>query len=380
MKPIIHFNNAGAALMPEIAVKAMREFQVLEQSLGGYEAAQANAQTYGPSLANFKDAAAKLVGTLPENIAEMPNATAAWQRPFAAIAFRPGDRIITHELEYGSNYMSILAAAQQYGAKIDIVRASDTGEIDLEHLGALITPRTRLISVTHVAAHSGTVQPVEAIGKLARQHNILYFLDSSQAVGQLPVDVQKIGCAVMAATGRKFLRGPRGTGFLYASPKFCAAHPPRIAEIQSAFITDDGALEFYTGAQRYETWETSISARIGLTKSIEYALSIGIETIARDIAKLSDYAEKQIAQNTRFSCASKGARQSAILAIKLDVPAELAQKHLNQNNINVSVISPSAAPLKLQNQAPLSMIRMSLHNYNTSEEIDKFVQVLSDIT
>lgn len=373
MKSMIHFNNAGAALMPEAAIRAMREFQLREHSQGGYEAAEAQGQTHD----NFKAIAAKFIGATTEDIAEMPNATAAWQRPFAAIPFETGDRIITHELEYGANYLSILTAAKRFGVVVDIVRSSDMGVIDLDHLRELITPRTRLISVTHVSAHSGVVQPAEQIGALTREHNILYFLDSSQAIGQIPIDVKDIGCDVMSATGRKFLRGPRGTGFLYARAEFCQSYPPSIAEIQSAFINDKGEAEFFHGARCYENWETNISARIGLTTAMEYALNIGMERIARDIGHLSGFAENLISETTRFKFVPKGLRKSAILALELDVPAKLARNYLRKNSINVSIISPSAAPLRLGKRPDLSAIRMSLHAYNREDEIRKFAQILS---
>lgn len=385
MTSIIHFNNAGAAIMADPAREAMQEFQVLEHRLGGYEAAELQGQT----LTAFKSVAARLIGAKAINIAEMPGASAAWQRPFAAITFKSGDRIITHELEYGANYLSILIAAKRYGVIIDICRSSEQGVIDLDHLKSLITPQTRLISVTHMSAHSGVVQPVVDIGALARAHNILYFLDSSQAIGQIPIDVGDVSCDVMTATGRKFLRGPRGTGFLYASEEFCQTYPPYIAELQSAYINQNGMAEFYQGAQRYENWEANISARIGLTKAMEYTLSKDIDIIANKIANLTDFAADLIAKKTRFTCFPKSyqpkphqlklRRQSGILALDLDVPAKFAQNYLRENKVNVSIISPSAAPLSLGDKQDLSAIRISLHDYNTQDEIRRCVDLLSNM-
>ena len=369
-----HLNNAGSSFLSMPTIMAMRDYQDLENSVGGYEAAQVHSQ----SLYQFKQAASHLIGVRSETIAEMNSATHAWQTAFAAVSFRPGDRIITHAMEYGSNYLAIIAAKSKYDLHVDILKNSTDGIINLDELKSMITPRTRLISVTHVAAHTGVVQPVNDIGKMARDHGVLYFLDSCQALGQFPVNAKTIGCDVMCATGRKFIRGPRGTGFLYASNEFSQAFPPSIADLQSASISSIDGFSFSYGAQRYETWEKNIANRIGITRAMEYAQSLGVHVIAVRLGELVDYIKQSIQEIPGIETITQGDQWSSILAVKLDKPAELVKDYLAKNDINISIVNPSAAPLDTSLEHIPSIIRVSPHYYNTKAEIDYFLHVLSN--
>ena len=209
---VLHFNNAGAALPPLPVVNAVKEHLDLEANSGGYEAAKAALK----QSEQFYDHAAQLIHADKDEIAFLENATRAWEMVFYSFKFKKGDRILTARCEYASNYLAFLHMSKHTGVCIDVIRNDASGQLDVEDLQHKISDRVKLIAITHIPTHGGLINPAEEIGKIANQAHIPYLLDTTQSVGQMPIDVKKIGCDFLCATGRKYLRGPRATGFLYA--------------------------------------------------------------------------------------------------------------------------------------------------------------------
>lgn len=208
---VLHLNSAGASLMPTPVIDALQRVLRDESEVGGYEAerrAQDDIQAFYTEFAG-------LLNAQPDEIAYVENATRAWDMVFFGLDLKPGDRVITHESEYASNYLAFLQQSRRLGFAIDLVPSDEFGQIDVDALESMIVPQTRLIAITHLPTQGGLINPAADVGKIARKHGILYLLDACQSVGQIEVDVAEIGCDMLSGTGRKFLRGPRGTGFLY---------------------------------------------------------------------------------------------------------------------------------------------------------------------
>ena len=275
IQDILHFNNAGAALMPQAVLHATIGHLQLEALIGGYEAA-AQAQE---AVEHVYDAAARLLRCQREEIAIVENATRAWDMAFYAIPFGPGDRILTAVAEYASNFIAFLQMARKTGAVVEVIPNEASGQLSIEALRRAIDARVKLIAITHVPTNGGLVNPAAAVGQVAREAGVWYLLDACQSIGQLPLDVEAIGCDLLSATGRKYLRGPRGTGLLYVRRAILDRLEPPFLDLHAAQWVTPERFEMRPDARRFENWETYYAGKIGLGVAIEYALQWGIEAI-----------------------------------------------------------------------------------------------------
>ena len=309
-----HLNNAGAALMPRPVRQAVDAYLDLEDELGGYEATEASAEAIHAS----GDALARLLNADRRNIAFGQNSTAAFAQALGAFDFASGDLILTSRADYASNQIMYLSLARRLG--VEIVRAPDLpeGGVDPEAVRALVRRRRpTLVSITWVPTNSGLVQAVPAIGEICRAEEVPYLVDACQAVGQLPVDVEAVGCDYLAGTARKFLRGPRGVGFLYVSDRALSAGAyPLLVDMHGATWTDPDRFELTPDARRFESWEIAYALVLGLGAAARYAMEVGIET-ARDRARaLADYARVRLAEVPGVRVLDRGPELCAIVTAR----------------------------------------------------------------
>ena len=370
---LIHFNNAGSSLMPAPVYQAVLDHLALEQTIGGY-AAEDKAE---PALEDFYDAFAALLGCDRSEIAYVENATRAWDMAFYSLPLKEGDRILTVEAEYVSNFLAFLHQARRRGLEIDVAPCDSSGQVDLDAMERLIGPKTRLIAVTHIPTQGGLVNPAEEIGRIARRHGITYLLDACQSIGQMPLDVRKIGCDVLSGTGRKFLRGPRGTGFLYVSKKMIDRLDPPFIDLHAATWTDARAYELRPDARRFENWESYVAGRIGLRAAVRYALGLGLEPIRARVTMLADRLRAGLAELPGVTVQDLGRVRSGIVTFTKEgeQPRDI-QARLRAANIGVSVSSKSSAQLDFGRRGLGQVVRASVHYFNTVDEIGRFSEVL----
>lgn len=371
---LIHFNNAGASLMPEPVRRAVVGHIDLESRVGGYEAARLAAT----ELAAFYETFAALLGARPDEIAYVENATRAWDMAFYGLPLEPGDRVLTHGSEYVSNYLAFLQLAGRRGLVVDVVPSDATGQIDLAAMEAMITPRTRVVAITHVPTQGGLVNPAEEVGRVAARHGLLYILDACQSVGQLAVDVGRIGCHVLSGTGRKFLRGPRGTGFLYVRRDIAERVEPPFIDLRAATWTGPDTYELAPGARRYETWESNVAGRIGLMHAVRYARGLGLEAIEARVTALGACLREALRALPSVSVHDLGARKCGIVTfLKTGEAAADTAARLREKGINVSVSQQSSAQLDLGARGIPALVRASVHYFNTDGEIARFAEAVA---
>ena len=366
----LHLNNAGASLLAQPTLDAMTGHLRLEAEIGGYEAAAAAEEAIAATYLGL----AELLGGRPEEVALFDNATHAWQAAFYSVPIRAGDRILTGRNEYGSNVLAYLQVARRTGAEVVVVPDDEHGQLDTTALAELIDDRTRLIGVTHVPTSGGLVNPAAEVGRIARDAGVPFLLNATQSVGQLPVDVQALGCDLLAATGRKFLRGPRGTGFLWVSEAMLERLDPYVAEIRSATWDGGRGFTWAPGARRFETWENSYVNVVGLGAAVRQALDLGLDAIGARTTALGARLRQQLDQLPGVSTHDLGQVRCAIVTAKVEGrPAEEVAAALAGAGINVTTTVPEDTQFDTEVRDVHPLVRLSPHYYNTEEELDRAV-------
>jgi selenocysteine lyase/cysteine desulfurase len=372
-----HLNNAGAGLLAQPTLDAMTGHLELEASIGGYEAADA-AQD---DIAAVYAAVAGLVGGAADEVAFFDNATHAWNAAFYSVPLRAGDRILTGRAEYGSNVLAYLQVAQRTGAEVVVVPDDESGQLDTTALADLVDERTRLIGVSHVPTSGGLVNPAVEIGRIARAAGVPFLLDATQSVGQFPVDVNEIGCDLLSATGRKFLRGPRGTGFLWVRSTALERLEPYVAEIRSATWDGGRGFTWVDGARRFESWENSYVNLLGLGAAVRQALDLGMDAIAERALGLGAQLRARLDALPGVSTHDLGATRCAIVTARVDgVPTAEVVATLARAGINVTATVAAHTQFDSEVRDVHPLVRLSPHYYNTEDELDRAVEVVAGLS
>ena len=373
---VAHLNNAGAALPPAAVTEAVIAHLRLEAEIGGYEAADTARDQVEAAYAGI----ARLIGCRPDEVAVVENATRGWDMAFYSLPFKPGDRILTARAEYASNVIAFLQVARRTGAVVEVVENDEHGQFsvaDLKHRLERGPGEVKLIAMTHVPTQGGLVNPAEQAGAVAREAGVPFLLDACQSVGQLPVDVQRIGCDMLSATGRKYLRAPRGTGFLYVRREILDTMEPPFLDLHAATWTGPGTYQIRGDARRFENWETNYAGKIGLGAAVEYTASWGLGAIEARVTALAEGLRERLTDINGVKVHDQGLRRCGIVTFTVDgVPARDVQRHLSSQGVNTSVSVAEEGRFDLLHRGLPDLVRASVHYYNTDTELDRLTDAL----
>jgi selenocysteine lyase/cysteine desulfurase len=374
-----HLNNAGAALMPRPVHDAIRGHLDLEAETGGYEAEDAAA---GAIRDTYADLARLLGAGRPENVAIVENATVAVSQALSAFDFHPGDVLVTTHNDYTSNQIMYLSLAERCG--LEVLRADDLpeGGVDPDSVRRLAAhPRCRLVALTWIPTNSGLVQPAEEVGAICEAAGVPYLVDACQAVGQLPVDVARLGCDFLAGTARKFLRGPRGIGFLYVADRALErGMAPLFPDMHGAGLVSEDRFELAPGASRFENWEFPVALVLGLGAAARYALEEGVAAGSPRTLALGAQLRERIAALPGIEVADAGAHKCAIVTVEArGRDARDLMLALRRAGINTSAANRGTGPLSKLDEPRRPLLRISPHYYNTQDEIDRFLGALDEL-
>jgi selenocysteine lyase/cysteine desulfurase len=374
----VHLNNAGASLMPDPVVSAVRNHLDLEARIGGYEAAAVAA----PDIQGAYEAIARLLGTAEGNVAFTEHATAAFVQALSSVPFQSGDVLLTTRNDYVSNQIQYLALAERFG--IEVVRAPDApeGGVDLQAMDELIhRRRPKLVSVTHIPTNSGLIQDVTSIGAMCRARDVLYLVDACQSLGQMPVHPESIGCDFLSATARKFLRGPRGAGLLWVSDRALARGlEPMFPDMRGADWVDGDLFQPAPDARRFETWEFFWGLVLGTGAAARYAVELGLGHIQTRAVRLAETLRARIAEIDGVRVLDRGAELGAIATVSVEgwVPGELVLA-LRARSINTSSQTRLDAVLDYDAKGVDGALRISPHYFNTEAEVDVAVEAIREL-
>jgi selenocysteine lyase/cysteine desulfurase len=381
---IIHLNNAGAGLMPDVVTNAQLEHIRLESEIGGYEAAELRSDV----IRAFYVQAALLFNCKPSNIAFTASATDSYSRALSSVPFETGDIILTDKDDFVSNQIQFLSLQKRLGIEIIHINNAPTGGVDLNDLEEKLKKhRPRLLAITHIPTNSGLMQPVNEIANIFNdyiqrcQEKTWYILDACQSAGQMKLDVQKLHCDFLSLTGRKYLRGPRGTGALYISDKALhAGLEPMFVDMRGAEWTEKGKYRQQPDARRFEDWEFAYSTVIGTKTAIEYCMSIGEDKIWQQVKLLSGIIRSRLSEIGELMILDRGTEKSGSVTFHImhSRPAFIVQELLRRK-INVVASYRAYGLIDFDEKGVDWVIRASPHYYNTIEEIEIFIDALKEI-
>ncbi|MGK4591492.1 aminotransferase class V-fold PLP-dependent enzyme [Amycolatopsis sp. w19] len=375
---VVHFNNAGCGLLAKPVLAAMLDHLNLEAEFGGYEAAAARSD----QVAGFYREIAGLINARPRNIAFAASATHAYSTALSSIRFEPGDVVLTTRNDFISNQIAFLSLRKRFG--VEIVHAPDTreGGVDVEAMATLMrTRKPKLVAATHIPTNSGLVQPVAEIGRHCRELGLLYLVDACQSIGQYPIDVDEIGADLLTSTCRKFLRGPRGSGFLFVSDRFLeAGHEPLFIDMHGARWSAPGTYEPAKSASRFEEWEFPYATVLGCATAARYAREVGLEAISRRTPALAARLRDGLRAIAGVEVLDRGPELGALVTFSIKgweaVPFKTA---MDARRINSALSYREFAQFDFGDKDVDWCLRLSPHYYNTEREVDDVAAAVAEL-
>ena len=371
----VFLDSAGSSLPTTRVVDAVVSHLRRESEIGGYRAAAERAD----DLAALPEAVGRLVGCDPDLLAFSDSATRAWNDFVTAVPWQAGDRVLVSGSEYASNAIALLRRARAVGCSVEAVPDRD-GVLDLEALASVLDERVRLVSLVHVPTNSGRVAPVREVVDLAHNAGALVLLDACQSVGQLAVDVGRLGVDALSVTGRKWLRAPRGTGFLYVRREVVERLEPAAPDLRGATWTAPDAYELLPGARRFELWESDMAGRLGLKEAVEHLLRLGVSDVEETVRARAADLRAALADVPGVALRDEGPDLSGIVTFTVDgVPAEQVRDRLAEHDVTVTISGVGSTRLDMTRRGLDAVVRASPHYFVSPDDLDRAAEAVAAV-
>lgn len=373
-----HFNAAGAALPSADVVSTVIDHLRREERLGGYEAAAAMRDQ---SDAVY-DAAAALIGASAPEIAIFDSASTGLRVLMDALRPTRSDRIVASSTTYVSHALQLMTMAREQNVDLVVAPVDEHGRMDVAALDALLADgRPSVVTVSHIPTSSGLTEPVERIGEVARRHGATYIVDATQSIGHLAVDVDRIGCDALVTTGRKFLRGPRGTGFAYIRSSLLERLTPTAPDVRGAKWTGPTDWELSPSARRFETWESSVATRLGLGVALREALERGPDSTESWLLERALLLRRSLSLIPGVSVVDPVGSTSAIVTFVVEgVAAGRVVEALASVDVRVVAVPDTHGQWDLGARAIPSVVRASIHVYNDEADLDALLAAVEGVS
>ncbi len=370
-------NSAGSSIMTDQTVEVITEYLKLEQRIGGYECMVQKAEDFE----EFYTRTAQLINAQSVNeIAFTDGGSRGWNALINGIDLNKIDSFITLSSEYLTNISTLQICAEKYNKNLHVLPCSVNGDFDIRKLEKLAQSHKSCIAISQATAQGSITNPVESIGQIAKKTNSIYIVDATQSIGQIPLDVQAFQCDALTATGRKWLRGPRGTGFIYV--KEGAPFSSNVIDGSSSKVLREDAhitVIKVGSARQFEMWERNYGLMLGLSNAIFEYMTLGPEMVHQRILEYAEQIRAIVDSNPRLQLVGKTNSKSGIIGIvaQSDDCLEQIKSAFQTHDITFNLVYEWACPLFFDGET--KVIRLAAHHDVSSEHIDKVCRVLSEI-
>jgi selenocysteine lyase/cysteine desulfurase len=370
--------SAGSSLPTQATLDAVVDHLRLEAEIGGYAAADRIVDVLEEGRADL----AALIGGRADEVALVPSDSVAWVKAWwgwvAGGNVPRGGVVLIDRLTYSSHYAALDQTRSFADFTIALMPSHDDGTVDLDAL--VIADDVGVVCVTMIGTHSGNVNPVAAIGARARAAGVPMFVDACQAVGQLDLDVAELGCSVLTGTGRKFMRGPRGTGLLWVDRSIVERFQPPGVDATSTSWSSAAGMRVDAGIRRFEEFEVPYAAFVGLAAAARQALAIGTAAIEQRAVGLGERLRTDLVCLPGVTVRDTAARRCAIVTFTVDgVPAEAVVGTASDVGVVVNASTAVWAALDMDAKCTPTVVRASPHVFNTDADLSRLVDVVASL-
>ncbi|MBO0853461.1 MAG: aminotransferase class V-fold PLP-dependent enzyme [Nocardia sp.] len=369
----VFLDSAGSSLPPRVVLDTVISHLRREAEIGGYRAAAERLDDLDAARSDI----ATLINAAPASIALSDSASRSWSDFFYSVPLEPEDRILISGSDYASNAIAALQRARVTGATVETIPSDSTGQLDLEALADMVDDRVKLVSLLHVPTNGGLINPVAEATAIAHRVGALVLLDACQAVGQIDIDVTDLGVDALSATGRKWLRGPRGTGFLYVRPEVCRDLEPGRLDLRGAAWIDPAEYRVADDATRFEFSECDVAARLGLGAAVRYLLDLGPAAVYSAISDNAEYLRLHLPGIPGVSVHDLGTRFAGIVSFTVTGrdPLEIRDR-LRESDVTITASHRASTLLDMTARGLDTVLRASPHAFVSTGELDRFLDAL----